>query len=346
MESFVGSYAERDKTVDFSNWLAGRLQQEMPDMPAGAGQRLSEDIIEAVAKYDQTLDDLNRAVGSGQAKEEWLAGRLLESGAGMADAEAGGRLRQISGGLGAANAESMEALGYGGAGMAIDVEAFEAAETAEAAEAGEEIEWNEYSLKSETLNIGRQAAMSGLGAAAAVVKASIESGEMADAGEVAAQALRAGVETATGEVKAVVAGAIKTAAENGLTDLLPAGTPTESICDMAGAAVESASALFDAATGKTTVTEALDRAGRASVASVCRVGAEALKGSIECIPYFGPAIAQFAGGLLDHMKSPKFAENVYTVVREAAIATWEGIKQTGRSILSKLKNTFKRTVYN
>jgi hypothetical protein len=128
--------------------------------------------------------------------------------------------------------------------------------------------------------------------------------------------------------------------------MLPADTPVETICDMAGAAVESAGALFDAAAGKSTMTEALDKAGRASTAAICRLGAEALKGGLAAIPLVGPLVVRFAEGLLDHMKSPKFSENVYAAVRDAAVATWEGIKQTGRSIWNKLKNSVKQSLYN
>jgi hypothetical protein len=333
MGDFIGSYAERDKNVDFSNWLAERLQSEMPSMPEDASRRLSGEIIEAVAEYDRTLSDLDEAVDSGRSKEEWLAERMLEAGTGMPLSEAGGVLRQINNDLNASNTLLMQEIGDASEGGAIVVDA-------------ELVEWNEYSVKSKALEIGRQALMSGLGAAAMTVKANMESGDISDISGTVGRALRDGVEAASGEVKAVVAGAIKTAAEKGLTDMLPADTPVETICDMAGAAVESASALFDAATGKSTMTEALDKAGRASIAAVCRFGAETLKGSLAAIPVVGPLVVRFAGGLLDHMESPKFSENVYTVVREAAVATWEGIKQTGRSIWNELKNSVKQSLYN
>jgi hypothetical protein len=190
--------------------------------------------------------------------------------------------------------------------------------------------------------------MSGLCAAAETVKANMESGEISDINDAVGQALRDGVEAASGEVKAVVAGAIKTAAAKGLTDILPSDTPVETICDMAGAAVESAYALFDAAAGKSTMAEALDKAGRAAVAAVCRWGAKILKGILVCIPIVGPLVAEFAGGLLDHM-APKFAENVYTVVRDAAVAAWEGIKEIGRSMWNdwnKQKDTVEQSQYN
>ena len=53
--SFIGSYAERDRGVEFSDWLEGRILQEMPDMPKETGKKLACEIIEAVAGYEKTL---------------------------------------------------------------------------------------------------------------------------------------------------------------------------------------------------------------------------------------------------------------------------------------------------
>jgi len=333
MGSFISSYAGRDKNVDFSDWLAGRLQEEMPDMPSETSERLSEDIINAVAEYDKTLDELNEAVEAGQSKEEWLTDRAIEACADMSYDDAGGRLQQVYSDLNAANAGLMREL--------EDVPGEE-----EIVHEAEIVEWNEYSLKDKAQNIGRQAVMSGLSAAVSAVRKNMESGEITDTGDMIGQALQEGIETAAGEVKAVVAGAIKTAAEKGLTDMLPAGTPVETVCDIAGVAVESAGALFDAARGKSTMVEALEKAGRASVAAACRFCAGALKVKLTCIPVVGPLVAEFAGGLLNHMKSPKFSENVYTVVRDTARATWEGIKQTGRNIWNRLKNSVTERLFN
>ena len=55
MGKFVSSYAVRNKSVNFSNWLATQLQEEIPDMLECTSQMLSGDIIDAVAGYDQTL---------------------------------------------------------------------------------------------------------------------------------------------------------------------------------------------------------------------------------------------------------------------------------------------------
>jgi hypothetical protein len=221
LSSFVGSYVERDKTVDFSVWLAERIQQEIPYFRASAARELSGEIIEAVADYDRTLGELNRAIEAGQSKEEWLADRMAEVCDGMPLAEAGNMLQQIDSEWYADNARLM-------------------GETAVIAADAEIIEWNEYSVKSKALDIGRQAVMSGLGTAAMSIKRNMESGEVTDVNDLIGQALQTGVETAAGEVKAVVAGAVKTAVENKLTDILLEDLPVGYICDVAGVAVENA----------------------------------------------------------------------------------------------------------
>jgi len=339
--NFVTSYTGRDKSIAFSKWFSDRLQQEMPDMPSGSSEKLSKEIIEGVKAYDQTLADLNAAIESGQSKEEWLAERTAEAYTDMPFNSAGNILSKVYDDLDTVNTGLMREIEETHENDVTDV-TNEEIDTVEA----ETVEWNKYSVKSKALDIGKQAVMSGLAVAAGTIKNNIESGELVDVDNLIGQTLQEGLETAKGEVKAVVAGAIKTAAENGLTDILPADTPTEVICDIAGVAVESAEALFDAATGKISMTEALDKTGRAGVVTGCRLARKVIKGVLASIPVVGPLVVEFAGGLLDHMKSPKFAENVYTVVRDAAKATWEGIKQTGRNILNRLMNRTTEQLHN
>jgi hypothetical protein len=335
-ERFVASYAERDQSVDFPDWLAKRLRQEMPDMADKASKKLCGEIIEGVKAYDQALSDLNAAIESGQSKEEWLAERIVEAAADMPPDSAGKSLSRVYDDLDASNAALMD-----------EIEEIEGTpEQSTSVDEAVTTEWNEYSIKSKALDIGKQAAMSGLGVAADIIKSNIEGGETVDVNEAIGQALKSGLETAKGEVKAVVAGAIKTAAEKGLSDILPSDTPTETICDMAGAAVEGADALLGAAMGEIPLTEALDKTGRATVAAGCRYAAKALKGAVMAIPYVGPFIAWAADGLFKHIEGPNFAQNVYTVVHDAAKATWEGIKEKARSIKNGVKNFFKELLHS
>ena len=108
----------------------------------------------------------------------------------------------------------------------------------------------------------------------------------------------------------------------------------ETICDMAGVAVEGTEALADVASGKSTMIEAMDRTGRAAVAAGCRYCSGALKGFIITSVPFGPLVVKLLGGLFEHMESPRFFNNVYTTVRDLAVATWEGAKSAAGEIVS------------
>lgn len=328
--SFIGSYAQRDKSIGFSDWLESRLRQEIPDMPKETSIKLAGEIIEAVAGYDQTLHELNMAVEAGQSKEEFFAERMAQSYADLPPDVAGERLQQIENDYTASNLQLIQNL---------DTTQQEEVPVANA----NPVKWNEYSLKDKTYQIAKKVGLSGLEVAANVIKRNIESAEPVGLKDAVGEALKDGLKTDRGEVKAAVAGAVKVVTVMGLSDALPCDTPTEDICDMAGAAVESAEALYDAANGDITITEALDKVGRAGVAVGCRYGAATLKGLLGRVPAIGPPLTVLLGGLFEHMAGPKFAKNMYHLVRDAAVATFDGIKETGKEILNglaSLKNIF------
>ena len=110
--------------------------------------------------------------------------------------------------------------------------------------------------------------------------------------------------------------------------MLPQDTSVEVIGGFAGAAVDGAMALCDAANGTISMTEAMDRTGRAGVAAGCRIGAELLRGRVASIPVVGPILVDLLGGLFDHLESSTFVNDVYTAVRNTAIATWNGVKES------------------
>lgn len=319
--SFIRSYTERDKGIEFSAWLENRLQQEIPDMSQGACEKLAGEIIEAVAGYNKTLNELNTAIDGGQSKEEWFAGRLSETYADMSLDIAGERLQQIENDLTVSNMQLIQEVDETQAEIG-EVSVIE----------GNSIEWNEYSIKNKAYEIGNQVILTGITAAANVLKERVQSDEAVDIGSIVMDTLQDGLKNDSGEVKAVVAGAVKVAVEKGLTDIVSEDTPTGIISDMAGAAVESAEALFDAASGESTVTEALDKIGRAVTAGCCHCACDVLKGCLSKVPRVGSALVVLAGGLFDRMKRPEFAENVYTTVRGVATSAWEGVKRVGQGL--------------
>lgn len=325
LNSFISSYAERDKSLEFSGWLEDKLRQEIPDMPKEISIKLANEIIEAVAGYDQTLHELNVAIEAGQSKEEFFAEHMAQSYADLPADVVGEKLQLIESGYTVSNLQLIQELD------ATQQEEIPAADA-------DSVNWNEYSLKDKTYQIGKKVGLAGLAVAANAIKNNMQNSDHVSLRDAVSEELEDGLQTEPREVKAAVAGAVKIAAVKGLSDLLPSDTPTEYICDMAGAAVEGAEALFDAANGDITMTEALDKTGMAGVAAACRFNAGMLKGKLMAVPVFGPVLVNLLGGLLDHMEGPQYAENTYHVVRDAAIATWKGIKASGKRMIRCLAN--------
>lgn len=309
LDSFIRSYAQRDTDMAFPDWLANRLRQELPEMEPEASVRLAGDIIEAIAGYDQALHNLNQAIESGQSKEEWLSEQLEKAYEGMPIDAVGETLQRMEVELAVSN---MQLMGEADSSAAEELSEVET----------EPVEWNEYSVRAKTYSIGQQLDAMALSTAASALSRELTE-EESEAGDAVANALHNGLKA---EVKAVVAGAVRVCAEKGLEKVLPSDAPVEVIGDLAGVAVEGAEALYDAANGDISATEAMDKVGRAGVAAGCRIGARKLKGWVLTLPY-GPLVVDLLGGLFDHMETPQFINNVYTVVRDAAVATWEGLKK-------------------
>lgn len=319
LSSFVDSYVNRDKSIKFSDWLADKLRQEIPDMAKEAGEKLAGDIIAAIAGYDKTLDELDHAVDEGQSREEWFAERLAETYADMPLDAVGEKLQQVENDFIASNIQLM---------WGIDKVQISEAGTADISS----IEWNEYSVKDKAYDIGKQVVFAGLAVAANVVKDKMQDSETVDIAGIIKENLQDGLKNDPEEVKAVVAGAVKAAVIKEKVDI-----PDITIFDMAGVAVEGVEALYDVACGESTMTEAMDKIGRAGVAAGCRYCAGALKGWLWKKP-FGPVLVDLLGGLFEHMNGPKFAENVYNVVHDAAVATWEGVKESVAEKIGYLEN--------
>lgn len=327
LSGMIDSYVDRDQNVAFSSWLADRLRQEMPEMLPEASEKLAERIIVAVADYDATLDELNNAVQAGVSKEEWLADHLADAYTDVPLNAAGEKLQMVETGFAVANMQLFGEISEGDAKEAVSAKV-------------EPAEWNKYNVKDKAYEIGKQAALVGVAAAAQAIEDVRQAEETSEIVAAFGQAFQKNLK---GEVKAVVAGAAKVAAEKGIGKVLP-DTPIEIVCDMAGVAVEGAEALFDAANGDISMTAAVDKIGRAGVAAGCRAGRYALEGVVAQVPYVGPLLVNLLGGLFEHMESSQFYNNVYVVVRDAAKATWEGMKTfVGNKINSLLK--VKRAVF-
>ncbi len=309
LDDLATSYVQRDKSVDFASWLTDSLVNEIPDITAEVGRKLAQDIISAVGGYDEKLESLNNAIESGVSKEEWLADQYEQEYADMDPAEAGAKLEKVETALFSTNAELMgDELEIR---MPVDVQ--------------EDNQWNKYSLRNKSYEIGEQASLMGNAAVASAISSASESAQILPLNDAPKD-----------ELKAVVAGAVKVAAEQGLGFLMPEEASPEVVGNIAGIAVEGASAFYDAAVGGISMTEAIDRTGRAATVVLCKIGQAALQGVV--FEFGGPVLTNILGGLIEHIGTKAFADNVYNVIRDTTKVAWEGIKDVAKSSVNFVKN--------
>jgi hypothetical protein len=355
LNDFAQAYNTRDTSLEFTDWLADRFGQEMRDLSAEDCRRLAHDMVGAIARYDENLNELKAAKAEGRSSAEWLAERSVEAFADRPVQEIGEQLGNFA-----------DALYTGNAQMLLLDPAEAQAEYAEG-EVAETADWNEYSVKDVALNIGKQALVAGAGAAAELARQFADGtaqGESPEIGGAVKDALIAGAvaagDVAVKEVKAVVAGAIKTAAERNLTDMLPPGTSTEIISDIACVSVDNAKTMYAVAKGDLTIAEGIEQIADATVVTTAdAVAAIAVESAAEkaglagrklgrklgaMIPYIGPTIGSHMGAWLGEMAGTKIGEVLRThaaeiraVAVKVAVTAWNDIKQTGRQALTGIK---------
>ncbi len=319
LNDFLSAYAQRDRNVAFQDWLGDTLREKLPELTAEAGAALAEGILGAVNGYNQNLREVEAAPASGLSKEEWLAEQLMEGCSTLPPDEAGKRLLEMESGLINSNAAILSLDG-----MQV---------TEVPASVADPAGWNKFTLKKKAREIAKQVGMAGLGVAANAAKHKMDGDGSLKLRE-AVDALQDGVTDDPEEVKALVAGAIKAAADQGMIGGLDKNTPVEVFGDMAGFAVEGAEAIFDAVNGDILPSEAAEKVCKAGIAAYGCCCAEALKGYIAYqFPVVGSVAIELLGGLFDHLKSPRFADNVYKTLHDMAVATWEGIKQSAGRML-------------
>lgn len=65
------------------------MQEKLSGLSAEEASKLAGEIMQGVAGYNETLDDVNRAAEAGCSKDEWLTERMAESYADLPPNEAG-----------------------------------------------------------------------------------------------------------------------------------------------------------------------------------------------------------------------------------------------------------------
>lgn len=208
-------------------------------------------------------------------------------------------------------------------------------------------DWNNFNSKELALNLGKNAALSGMGAAALTTGFALASqvlkGEKIDADATVELALKTGADAG---IKAATAGAIKVGSEKGIIGLIPKGTPAGIIANIACVSIENIKILGKVAKGELTVSQGLDRMGRTTTSMVYGLGWAATgmgigMAALSWIPIVGPVVGGLAGGMISYMAGSKIGSAIYSGLKavgagakNALKSTWNGIKSIGSKIKS------------
>ena len=152
-------------------------------------------------------------------------------------------------------------------------------------------------------------------------------------------------------VKAAVTGALKVGVEKGIVRLIPPGTPIGTIANIVCVSIENIKILAKVATGELTMSQALEKMGRTTVAMVYGLGWSAIGSTVGAvalswIPVVGPVVGGVVGGVVGYMSGSKFGETIYNGIKAvqkgvvtACKAGWNAIK----GVMNKVKS---RIVYS
>lgn len=207
------------------------------------------------------------------------------------------------------------------------------------------IDWNIFKTKELALQIGRNAGVMGVQAAAITTGFSLVEqlvkGEGIDVDETVTKALETGADAG---IKAAATGALQVAVGRDIIRFIPQGTPVGVLANIACVGIENIKILAKVATGEITMSQALDQMGRTSVSMVYGLGWGAAgmgigAWALSCIPFVGPVVGGLIGGMVGYMAGSKFGEAVYTGLKavgkgvaSVCKSAWNGIKSAGNKI--------------
>lgn len=210
-------------------------------------------------------------------------------------------------------------------------------------------EWNSFKTKDLAMQIGKNAGMVGLQAAAITAGFSLAEqaikGEGIDVEETVDLALKTGADAG---IKTAITGALKVGVEKGVVRLIPPGTPIGIIANIVCVSIENIKILAKVATGELTMSQAMEQMGRTTVSMIYGLGWGVIGSGVGAlalswIPVVGPFLGGVVGGMVGYMAGSKFGEAVYTgikVVQKAVVSTcksaWNAIKGLKNRLKLKL----------
>lgn len=194
--------------------------------------------------------------------------------------------------------------------------------------------WNSFNTKELALSLGKNAAITGMQAAAVSVGFSLAQkalkGEMIDKDELVDTALRTGADVG---VKNVTAGALTVWAGRSSISALANAAPG-TLAKIAAVSVENVKILAKVAKGELSLTQGMDAMGRTGSAMVCGLSCVA-KGSaigaaaLSWIPVVGPVVGGIIGGSIGYFAGSSFGQAVY-----------KGLKTVGSAVTKVVKSAF------
>ena len=223
-----------------------------------------------------------------------------------------------------------------------------------------EMDYSHYQTKDLAMNIGKNAGVMALQAAAVTTGITIINkicnGEKVEGDELVEMAIKTGADTS---IKTVTAGTLQVAIRKGIIRFIPKGTPAGVIANVACVGIENVKVLVKVAKGELSVTKGLDQMGRVTVSMVgglCGMAEGAAIGASMTgwIPVVGPALAVatgFVGGMVGYFGGSKIGDAVYSGAKKVASAAkvvgsaaWKGIKNTGRSVWNAVKEMGRKLI--
>lgn len=198
--------------------------------------------------------------------------------------------------------------------------------------------WNSFTNKELLQNLGKEAALAGVGAAAisegVFLAQKLCKGEEIKGDEALRVALESGADAG---VKAAATGALKVASEKGLISALPKGTPAGIIATFATVGIEDAKVLKRYADGELTGTQAVDHLGRTTVTTTygmatAAIGSEvgATLGSV--VPVVGTTIGMFVGGAVGYMAGASYGNAIYEGAKRIVRTARKAVQQMASAI--------------
>ena len=336
VQDFVLSYAEKPDEVSDSQWLQDKLSQKLQDKTQEEISKISQELLDGVADFDDNLKSLNNACSEGKTKEEWLADKFQNVLANKGMSEYGDKLAEIYRIVDGSNQAMMNALEKerGTIDITPNAEPFINTDG-----------WNRYNTRELAIDIGKQAALSGIGNAAMStgiqLAEKVANGESISTSEVVKTAFVTGRDTG---LKVAATGALKVGVEKGLIPAFAVDTSNKLLATTASSGIENARTLLKVATGNISTVQALEQLSRTSVVSVAglslvKTGATLGASIGSVVPVVGSTIGAAIGGVVGYVAETKIGNAITTGVKKiksvavsVAKSTWNTVKSTVKSV--------------